>query len=267
MIKNKQKKSIFILSFIFLILLNLSLNTDMAYAEVKLPEPSYEFYVYDEVGVIKTDVENYIIDVNKELNKKTGVQVVVAVVDSLEDLDINTYATSLYEKWKIGSKEYDNGLLMLVAYDENKIWIETGYGLEGALPAGRTKTIIEEDIIPSFKNDDYNEGIALGFNKLIEYIEKDYDIVLDKQGLSQDYYPEEDGRGVSIFPIIILLFIFGFIDIRFFRGMLILSILRSFFSGPRGPGGYGGGGYGGGSSGGSSGGGGRSGGGGAGGSW
>ena len=261
MIKNKQKKSIFILSFIFLILLNLSLNTDMAYAEVKLPEPSYEFYVYDEVGVIKTDVENYIIDVNKELNKKTGVQVVVAVVDSLEDLDINTYATSLYEKWKIGSKEYDNGLLMLVPYDENKIWIETGYGLEGALPAGRTKTIIEEDIIPSFKNDDYNEGIALGFNKLIEYIEKDYDIVLDKQGLSQDYYPEEDGRGVSIFPIIILLFIFGFIDIRFFRGMLILSILRSFFSG------RGGGGFGGGSSGGSSGGGGRSGGGGAGGSW
>ncbi len=98
----------------------------------------------------------------------------------------------------------------------------------------------------------------MGFNRLIEYIEKDYDIVLDKQGLSQDYYPKEDGRGVSIFPIIILLLIFGFIDIRFFRGMLILSILRSFFSG-RGGGGFGGGG--------SSGGGGRSGGGGAGGSW
>lgn len=260
MIKNKQKKSIFILSFIFIILLNLSINTDMAHAKAKLPEASYKFYVYDEPGLIDKELEDYIIDVNKELNKKTGGQVVVAVVDSLEDLDINTYATSLYEKWKIGSKEYDNGLLMLVAYDENKIWIETGYGLEGALPAGRTKTIIEEDIIPFFKEDDYNQGIASGFNSLIGYIEKDYDIVLDKQGLSQDYYPEESGGGLPIFPIMILLLVFGFIDIKFFRGMLILSILRSFFSG-RGGGGFGGG------SGGSSGGGGRSGGGGAGGSW
>ncbi len=88
MIKNKQKKPIFILSFIFLILLNLSLNTDIAYAKAKLPEASYEFYVYDEPGLINTDLESYIIDINKELNKKTGAQVVVAIVDSLEDLDM-----------------------------------------------------------------------------------------------------------------------------------------------------------------------------------
>lgn len=262
MIKNKQKKPIFILSFIFLIILNISLNINIVNAKPRFPEPSREFYVYDEESIINSDVENYIIGINKELNEKTGAQVVVAIMDSLQDLDINTYATTLYEKWKIGSKEYDNGLLILIVPSENKIWIETGYGLEGALPAGRTKTIIERDMIPSFKNDNYNEGIALGFNSIIEYIEKDSDIVLDKQGFNDDYYPVQSVRKIPMFPIIIFLLIFGFIDFRFFRGFLIISILRAFLSGRGGPGGFGGGGGGG-----SSGGGGRSGGGGAGGSW
>ncbi len=264
MIKNKQKKSIFILSFIFLIFLNIFLNINIVNAKTSFPKPSKEFYVYDEVGIINPKVENYIIGVNQELYEKTGAQVVVAVVDSLQDLDINTYATGLFEEWKIGSKEYDNGLLILIMPvgkpNERQIWIETGYGLEGALPAGIEKRIIEQDIIPSFQEENYNEGIALGFNRTIEYIEKDLDIVLDKEGLKSNYYPTENERSISILPIIIFLLVFGFIDIRFFRGMLIASILRAMMRG----GGRSGGGYGGG---GSSGGGGRSGGGGAGGSW
>ena len=163
MIKNKEKKSIFILSFILLLVLSISLNIDMVHAKTKLPEQSREFYLYDESGIIDPNLESYIIGVNRELNDKIGAQVVVAVVDTLGGLDINTYATDLYEKWEIGSKEYDNGLLILLSTGENEIWIETGYGLEGALPAGRLKRIIERDMIPSFKANDYNEGIAIGF--------------------------------------------------------------------------------------------------------
>lgn len=264
MIKNKKQKRIFILSLVVIFMLSISLNLNQSFAKPKFPEPSFEFYVYDEVGIISSDVENYIIGVNKEMYEKIGAQVVVAVVDSLQDLDINTYATSLFKEWEIGNKKYDNGLLMLIVPSEGQLWIETGYGLEGALPAGIEKRIIEQDIIPSFKNDNYNEGIALGFNSIIEYIEKDFDIVLDKQAFSgnnNNYNPVQSGRELPVWPIIIFLLIFGFIDIRFFRGMLIASILRAFLSGRGG----GGGGFGGG--GGSSGGGGRSGGGGAGGSW
>lgn len=269
MIKNKKQKRIFILSLVLLFILNITLGLNQSFSETVLPDPSFEFYVYDEVGIISSEVENYIIGVNKEMYEKIGGQVVVAVVDSLQDLDINTYATSLFKKWEIGSKKYDNGLLMLIVPSEGQIWIETGYGLEGALPAGIEKRIIERDIIPSFKNDNYNEGITLGFNSIIEYIEKDFDIILEKQsfnGNNNNYNPVQSGRNLPIWPIIIFLVVFGFIDIRFFRGMLISSILRAFFSG-RGGGGGGFGGGAGGFGGGSSGGGGRSGGGGAGGSW
>ena len=268
MIKNKKQKRIFILSLVLIFILSVSLNFNESFAKPVYPEPSFEFYVYDEVGIISQEVENYIIGVNKELEQKIGAQVVVAVVDSLQDSDISSYATSLFEEWKIGGKKDDNGLLILIVPSEGEIWIETGYGLEGALPAGIEKRIIERDIIPSFKNDNYNEGIALGFNSIIEYIETDYDIVLDKEsfGGNTNSYPIQAGRQFPAWPIILFLVIFGFIDIRFFRGMIIASILRSFFSG-RGGGGYGGGRGGGFGGGGSSGGGGRSGGGGAGGSW
>lgn len=254
MIKTKKNQYILILSFIFLSIINIFSNADITYAKPNLPAQSREFYIYDEAEIMDSDLENYIISVNKELEEKTGAQVVVASVNSLEGLDINTYATSLFEKWKIGSSEYDNGLLILIVATEGNMWIETGYGLEGALPAGRLKTIIERDMIPSFKNDNYNEGIEGGFNSIINYIEKDYDIVLDKKRID-DNYPTQNETGISFFHIIIALFIFGFIDIRFFRGLIILNILKAIFRG------------GGGGSGGSFGGGGRSGGGGAGGRW
>lgn len=248
-----------------LLIIILSLVILLLISGFKLPSPSYEFYVYDETNSLNDFTENYIIEVNKELSQKTGAQVVVATVNSLDDMDINSYATALYEKWKIGSKEYDNGLLILIVPNEGELWIETGYGLEGTLPAGIVKRIINESMLPSFSQGNINDGVILGFEQILNYIEKEYDITLNSRALLEGNYipkPVEDSsrdRVPNIF-IIIGVIIFLFIDFKFFGGWLTLSLLR----GGRG----GGGGYGGsGGSGGSRGGGGRSGGGGAGGSW
>ena len=105
---NKNKLLLIILALLVLLLTS----------GFSLPNASYEFYVYDEANIINDFTENYIIEVNKELKQKTGAQVVVATVNSLGDMDINSYATALYEKWKIGSKEYDNGLLILIVPSE-----------------------------------------------------------------------------------------------------------------------------------------------------
>jgi len=228
-----------------------------------LPESSYEFYVYDEGNIIDNEAENYIIEVNKELYEKTGAQIVVATINSLDSMDINRYATSLYEKWEIGSKEEDNGLLILISLEDNELWIETGYGLEGALPAGRIKRIINNSIIPNFSDGDYNAGIIQGFEDILDYVEKEYDISLDtREGISSENVEDEEDRRISPLLVIIFLGIFIFIDFKFFGGWLTFSLFRGLGrGGPRGRGGFGGG------SGGSSGGGGRSGGGGAGGSW
>lgn len=249
---NKKNKLLIVILILAIFLLT---------SAFKLPSPSYEFYVYDEANILNEFTENYIIEVNKELSQKTGAQVVVAAVNSLDGMDINRYATALFEKWVIGSKEYDNGLLLLIVPNEGELWIETGYGLEGTLSAGLIKRIINENILPSFSEGNFNDGVILGFEQILNYIEKEYDISINSRSILEGNYiprPIEDTQreGLPNIYIIIGIIIFLFIDFKFFGGWLTLSLLR----GGRGGGGYGG-------SGGSRGGGGRSGGGGAGGSW
>ena len=251
--KNKNRISLIILCVMVLM-------TTVSYgAKLKLPEASYDFYVYDESKLLNSNTKNYIIDVNLELYEKTGSQIVVATVDSLQDLDIQSYSLKLYEKWGIGSRKYDNGMLILIAPNEGEIWIEMGYGLEGQFPDSKTKKIIRDYMIPSFSDGEFSEGVMAGFNQILIEVEKEYDITLSRTGGIEDSYgPEDDGIAIPNIFVIIAVIIFIFIDIRFFRGMMIYSILRGFGRG---------GGSGGSSGRGSSGGGGRSGGGGAGGKW
>ena len=258
----KNKKHLLILLCI-LVLFQGSIGLTVGF---KLPEASYSFYVYDEANIVEDQVEEYIVDTNKALYKKTGAQIVVASVNSLEDMDIREYASRLFEKWGIGSKEYDNGLLILIVPEEREIWIEVGYGLEGALPDSKVGNIIENSILPYFKEDNYSEGILSGFNEIINEIEGEYNIELEREKIDEDLYDFGDPYdGSNIFDstrkilIVVGIIIFLFIDFRFFNGWLTYSLLRG--------GRYGGGSNRGGRGGGSSGGGGRSGGGGAGGKW
>lgn len=223
-----------------------------------IPNPSYEFYVYDSADLLNSTTESYIIEVNNELYQKTGAQIVVATINDLESMDINRYAVKLFEEWKIGGAQYDNGLLMLIVPVNNEIWIEVGYGLEGILPDSRVKRIIENNIIPYFSQGDFDTGVLSGFEGILDYVEKEYNIEL--QTRSGDYYPGnqvQTGTRIPSIYVIIGIIIFIFIDFKFFRGWLTFSLLR----------GVGRGGYRGGGTGGSRGGGGRSGGGGAGGRW
>lgn len=249
--------------FIFLTVLIL-LRTSIGFTEeLKLPEPNTSFYVYDEANILDSQIEQYIIKTNKELYEKEGAQLVVVSTNSLEDINIQEYANRIFEEWKIGSREYDNGLLILIAPEEGEIWIEVGYGLEGVLPDSKVGAIIENSILPHFREGNYSEGILSGFNKIMNEIEAEYNIELNREGIDEELYyydKSSDSKGVStgasrIFMIIGII-VFLFVDFRFFNGLLTFSLLRG---GRRG----GGGGRGGGSSGG----GGRSGGGGAGGSW
>lgn len=245
-------------SSIFIILAIIMLVSSSVYA---LPSPSNDFYVYDSVGILNNSTENYIIETNRELYEKTGAQIVWATINDLEGMDINSYATALFDEWDIGGRELDNGLLVLIVPDDGEIWIEVGYGLEGILPDGRVKRIIENNIIPSFSQGDYDAGVLSGYEEILNYVESEYDVELSSR--DGDYYPSRGNesanasRRPNIFAIIGII-IFLIIDFKFFGGWLTISLLRSAGRG---------GGGGGGRSGGSRGGGGRSGGGGAGGRW
>ena len=258
-----KNKKYFLILLCILVLFQTSISLA---AGLKLPEPSYSFYVYDEANIIEDQVEEYIVGTNKVLYKKTGAQIVVASVNSLDDMDIREYANRLFQKWGIGSREYDNGLLILIVPREREIWIEVGYGLEGALPDSKVGNIIENSILPYFKEDNYSEGILSGFNEIINEIEEEYNTNLEREKIDEDLYDFGEPYGeLDIFNttrkilIVVGIIIFLFIDFRFFGGWLTYSLLRG--------GRYGGGSNRGGGGRGSSGGGGRSGGGGAGGKW
>lgn len=246
---------------IFIVICIILLFSTTVYGSIyKLPEANYDFYIYDEAKIIDSGIKEYIIDVNKVLYKKTGAQVVVATVNSLEDMDINLYAISLYEKWKIGGKELDNGMLILIVPKDNEMWIEVGYGLEGAFPDSKVKRIIQNDIFPYFAEGDYSNGVLSGFNKILDGIEEEYNISFDrtqvKNPIMGNANNDTEDRRPSILMIIGIIILL-IIDFTLFRGRITFILLRGM---SRGSGGRSSGGR-------SSGGGGRSGGGGAGGKW
>ena len=210
--------------YVFSLILLLFTNNLYVLAE-SIPNPNSDFYIYDEVGIIDKSVADYMIKTNESLYLKTGAQVVVSVVNSLDDIDIREYANLLFEKWGIGSKEYDNGVLMLVSPEDREIWIEVGYGLEGALPDGKVGRIIDNGIIPSFRDESYTEGVLNGFNAIIDEIEKEYNINLEREKLDEElyYYNIDEDSSVSVLDkfgvlaIVIFIIIFLFIDFRFFN--------------------------------------------------
>lgn len=229
--------------YVFFIAILIFSNSLIAFAD-NIPMPSKEFYVFDETNIINSDVEDYIIKTNEVLFMKTGAQVVVATVNSLNDMDIKEYANRVYEKWGIGSSEYDNGVLIFIAPNEREIWIEVGYGLEGTLPDGKVGKIIDDYIIPYFREENFEEGIIRGFNAIINSIEEEYNIDLEREKISENYYSNQNEEeagvstlfdGVKKILIIVGIIIFLFIDFRFFNGWLTFSILRGMR--------FGGGGY------------------------
>jgi uncharacterized protein len=92
-------------------------------------------------------------------NDTSSTQIAIVTITSIGDYDVADYAFRLGEKWGIGQEGKDNGVLILVALKERKVWIATGYGLEGALPDATVRRIIQEQISPAFKQNRFYEGL------------------------------------------------------------------------------------------------------------
>ncbi|HVW96407.1 MAG TPA: TPM domain-containing protein [Mucilaginibacter sp.] len=104
----------------------------------------------------------------------TTTQIAVVIIKSVGDYDINDYALKLGRAWGIGHKDKNNGILILVAFNDRKVSIQTGYGAEGAVPDIITHQIIENDIKPNFKQGDYYAGLDAATNDLMKYMKGEY---------------------------------------------------------------------------------------------
>lgn len=129
--------------------------------------------IVDQANIIPTDTRNIIEPKLAELETKSGIQLVIATVASLEGQEIEPYANELFRAWKLGEKIKNNGVLLLVAPNERRVRIEVGYGLEGTLTDALSKVIITNAIAPRFKTGDYAGGIARGVDDIITVLTTD----------------------------------------------------------------------------------------------
>ena len=239
-----------------------------------LPEATKEFYVYDEEGILSDEAKSDIVRTNESLFEQTGAQVVVCILNHLpEDKTVEEAAVDIFDKWDIGTKEKDNGILLLIAMKDRKFRIEVGYGLEGAIPDMVAKEILD-DMVPYFQDGNYEAGIRVAFGEILSRVEDEYQITVE--GKDAMIYGTEEESDIGEWKemirlaviVILIIIIFGRGNNRGGRGGY-----RGPFFFPFGGGGFGGGvgggsfGGGGGFGGGNFGGGGSSGGGGASGGW
>ncbi len=101
------------------------------------------------------------------LRSQNGTEIAVVAVNSIGFDDIDDFANRLYNHWKIGQERQDNGVLILMALESRRIAIRTGYGAEGVLPDAIAKRIINETIIPEFRNGNYDAGMLAGVNRVV----------------------------------------------------------------------------------------------------
>ncbi len=199
-------------------------------------------FVSDYAGVLpagtRMDLENRL----RDLERATAAEIAVVVLPSIGGADINDFASRLFERWGIGKKSHDNGVLFLVALKERKVRIEVGYGLEPLITDATAGQILDKYVVPRFRQGDLAGGIVNGTLALAKLIGG------STAGAESSGVHNRD-RGPDVVGLVWMLLIMVLAI-----GLLIRHPILGYFllSGIGGPGGFGGGfgGFGGGASGG-----------------
>lgn len=245
----------------------------------QLPDPmSPPRLVNDFASVLGADENARLEQKLRAYHDSTSTQIAVVIVQDLEGYEVVDYAVRLGEKWGVGQQGSDNGIVVLVAIDDRKAAIVTGYGLEGAITDAATRRIRENQMNPNFRNGNFYKGLDEATTSIIKLASGEF--------TADDLEPEIPQAAFFIAAFIGLMFIIFIIaliaavsrrkrnhigkkGIDFWTALWLMSHMGGKGGGGRGGSGWGGGGFGGGSSGGGFGGfgGGSFGGGGSGGSW
>jgi uncharacterized protein len=194
-------------------------------AQPAFPAPSAR--VVDEAGLLTPATRGHLEAVCTELAEKTGAEIGVALVPSIAPLDVETYAVRLFERWGVGQKGKDDGVLFVLARDERRVRIEVGYGLEGLLPDGRVGGILRGAVVPSLRADDWNAGVAGGVEALAAIIAADRGVTLATLSDSprgRGEWEQQPGRRKRGLPIAVVMLI-----------VVIAVILLSQGGGPASP--------------------------------
>ena len=181
-----------------------------------------------------------------EINSKLGPQIAVVTVSDMGGLDEGTYAVELMKDWGIGSKERNDGILLLVAIGERRLKIEVGYGLEHLFTDARSGQILDSYVVPHAKAGDWGSAITSGALAIASVIAESEGRSLDEIVTGYQAAPVRQGtrrnKSLSLLQLIFFVVIFTVLmSTRFGRAMLLGMLLSGMLGGRRSGGGYGGG--------------------------
>jgi uncharacterized protein len=221
------------------------------------PAPNPPRLVNDYLDVLTSSQEEALERKLVAYDDSTSNQIAIITIGDIGDYDIGDFATELGRKWGVGGqKQFSNGIVLVVLVDKErkkrKVWIATGYGLEGAIPDITAKKIIENDIIPNFKANDIYRGLDEGTSDLMKAAAGEYKAPADYRERGKD----DGGPNIfwAIVIFIIIMIIISNINRRGGGGMMSRRGYRKwsdtppiwwFPSGGGGGGGSSGGGFGG----------------------
>jgi uncharacterized protein len=141
-----------------------------AHAQEPLPVPALSARVVDQTGTLTPGERQALESRLAAFEAQAGPQIVVLVVATTVPEDIASYAQRVGEAWKLGRRDVGDGLLLVVAKDDRRLWIATSKALEGAIPDLAARQVIQEKISPAFKRGDYAGGLTAGIDALMARI-------------------------------------------------------------------------------------------------
>ena len=139
-------------------------------AHADQPVPTLNARVTDETGTLSEAQKTALEETLKDFEAKKGAQIAVLLVPPTDPETIEQYAIRVVEQWKIGRKQVDDGVLLIVAKNDRTLRIEVGYGLEGVLTDATSRRIIDETIVPRFRQGDFYGGIFAGVENIMRVV-------------------------------------------------------------------------------------------------
>lgn len=189
-----------------LYLLPLLLQSTFVFAADIPARPSPPRLVNDFASLMSPDEQDELERDLVAFNDSTSIQITIVTIGSLDGSDISSYAFELGNSWGVGNKGKENGVVILVAKQERKAFIATGYGMEGVLPDALCATIVRRDMIPAFRDERYFKGFENAINAIFLASRGEY------KADGQD--EAKDGKGlpailVALIIIIVILIVIG----------------------------------------------------------
>lgn len=179
----------------------------MTYSQLEIPDHG-GIWVHDEADVLSAQTKSTLESILAAERDSTSNQIAILIIPSLNGESLEDFSLRVAEKWQLGKKDKDNGVLLLISKDDRLVRIETGYGLEGSLTDAISSRIIRNEIAPHFRTGDYDGGVQAGVMAIKQAIKGEY--------INEDPSPKK--RNSKRSPLVTILILIIIIVIASRRG-------------------------------------------------